>query len=144
MRNIPVYKIDEHPNKAKIFDWIRNNWHDLNDHSLDEIDDSISKLREVIGGEFSFHFEAREGGHQFLKFYSYDEESLANLKEYKLPLTGFVWDHILIAGLKKGKPERVIEQLHISTRYVYSDKGLEDLCLSMEYEFFVNGEFCAF
>ena len=27
---LKVYTINEHPNKDKCFDWIRNNWYDLN------------------------------------------------------------------------------------------------------------------
>ena len=30
-----VYTIEEHPNKEKCFEWIRNNWYDLNQYSVD-------------------------------------------------------------------------------------------------------------
>ena len=33
-----VYTIDEHPSKDKCFVWIRDNWHDLNQHSFADYD----------------------------------------------------------------------------------------------------------
>ncbi len=30
-----VYTIEEHPNKDKCFEWIRNNWHGLSSWELD-------------------------------------------------------------------------------------------------------------
>ena len=32
-----VYTIAEHPNKENCYNWIRDNWHDLNEHHVDEI-----------------------------------------------------------------------------------------------------------
>jgi len=43
-----VYKIEEHPDKEKCFDWIRENWHDLNSHSVDDIINSLKALQKEI------------------------------------------------------------------------------------------------
>ena len=51
---IKVYTIDEHPDKEKCFEWIRNNLHDLNQHSIDEIVESIRALSEIIGGTYDY------------------------------------------------------------------------------------------
>ncbi len=47
---IKVYTIEEHPKKELCYEWIRNNWHDLNQQSIDEIIESIKALSAEIGG----------------------------------------------------------------------------------------------
>ena len=48
---IKVYTIEDHPNKEKCFDWIRN-WTDLNEHNINDIMNSIEKLSLIIGENF--------------------------------------------------------------------------------------------
>jgi len=36
-----IYTIDSHPNKQKVFEWVRNNWHDLNQYDIDELIESL-------------------------------------------------------------------------------------------------------
>ncbi len=45
-----VYTINEHPMKSLCFDWMRENLHDLNQYSAQEVTDSIEALSEAIGG----------------------------------------------------------------------------------------------
>jgi len=51
-----IYTIDEHPNQEKCFEWIRDNWHDLNDHSVHEVVDSLKALQKVIGGDLTIQY----------------------------------------------------------------------------------------
>jgi hypothetical protein len=69
---IKVYKIEEHPNKKLCYDWIRNNWHDLNDHSLDEVVDSIKALSAKIGGTVDHCISTVPDRSEFIRFYDYD------------------------------------------------------------------------
>ena len=48
-----VYKIDEHPDKDRCFDWVRNNMYDLAQHEVDDLINSLVKLRETIGGQLT-------------------------------------------------------------------------------------------
>ena len=47
-----VYKIDEHPNKDKCFDWVRHNIHDLAQHKIDDLVYSLVALYDWNEAEF--------------------------------------------------------------------------------------------
>lgn len=134
-----VYKIDEHPNKKKCFEWIRGNWHHLNDHSVDEVIESIKALGKEIGGTFNYCISAAPDRGEFIRFDGCDKDALNALNADDLPLTGVCWDASLIEGLRGGNPEKVLADLHNDTEYQYSDEGLLEMCEANEYEFKEDG-----
>ena len=134
-----VYTIDEHPNKEKCFDWIRNNWHDLNYHVREEIIDSLKALQEIIGGDFDYSISAVPDRGEYIRFKGYDHEELCRISAGDYPLTGVCWDMDVITGLREGNPEKVLESFHSDTEYVYSDEGLLEMCEANEYEFDEEG-----
>jgi len=134
-----VYKIDEHPNREKCFDWIRENWNDLNQHSVDEIIESIKALSKEIGGTNDYSICQSPDQGEFISFSNYSKNHLMTLKPGTLPLTGICWDYDVIEGLQKEYPGQVLESLHNDTRYTYSDEGLFEICEVNEYEFEENG-----
>jgi len=134
-----VYTIDEHPNKEKCFEWIRDNWHDLNQHSVDDVVCSIKKLSEVIGGTYDFSIGQCPDRGEHLSFLDYDEEALKNLNADDLPLTGVCYDADLIEGLQNDDVYKVLRALHSDSEYLYSDEGLEELCEANGYEFDEDG-----
>jgi len=134
-----VYTIDEHPNPSAVYEWIRDNWHDLNQHSVDEMIDSIKALSNKIGGSFDYSISAVPDRGEFIRFKDYDQEALAELNAGECPLTGVCWDADLIEALQKGDPSKALESIHYNTEHIYSDKGLEELCESNEYEFTEEG-----
>lgn len=136
-----VYQINEHPNQEKCFEWIRNNWHDLNEHSTTKIVESIKVLSEKIGGTFDYSFGQNPNRGEFIKFEDFDQEILCRLSSDDLPLTGVCWDADLIVGVRTGNHSKVLEALHSDTEYNYSDEGLKELCESNEYEFDESGKF---
>ena len=135
-----VYTIDEHPNKEKCFEWIRNNWHDLNQHSLDEVVNSMKALQKEIGGRLDYQISCVPDRGEYISFSYFDRDYLCQLNPSDLPLTGVCWDYDLIMGLIEGEPERVLHSLHKGTEYIYSDEGLTELCEINEYEFDENGK----
>ena len=135
-----VYTIDEHPNKEKCFDWMRNNWHDLNQHSVDEVIESLKALQKEIGGRLDYCIGQVPDRGEFISFGGYDRDYLSQLNPKDYPLTGVCWDYDLIMGLIEGEPERVLNSLHKDTEYIYSDEGLTELCEANEYEFTEEGE----
>lgn len=135
-----IYKINEHPNKEKCFEWIRNNWHDLNEHSVHEIIESIKSLSEKIGGTFNYSISQVPDRGEHITFKDYDHEELSKLNACDCPLTGVCWDIDLIDGLKEGNTSKVLDSLHLDTEYTYSDEGLQDFCEANEYEFTEDGE----
>jgi N-acetylmuramic acid 6-phosphate (MurNAc-6-P) etherase len=136
-----VYTIDEHPNPEKCFEWIRSNWHDLNDHSAAEAVGSIKALSEAIGGSVDYVISAVASQGEFIRFRDYSHEELMALDADSCPLTGVCWDADLIRGLISGEPENMLHSLHADTEYVYSDEGLRDLCEANRYEFTEDGKF---
>jgi len=67
-----VYTIEEHPNKEKCFEWIRNNWYELNQHSVEEIISSIKSLSNKIGGTFDYSISQVPDRGEHITFKDYD------------------------------------------------------------------------
>jgi len=138
---LKVYTIKEHPNKDKCFDWIRNNWYDLNDHSVQEVLDSLKGLQIVIGGDLDYSISSSPCRGEYIKFKDYDKDLLNELDANELPLTGVCWDGDLIESMQKdGDAYGVLSALHRYTEYLYSDEGLQELCEANDYEFTEEGE----
>ena len=49
-----VYTIDSHPNKQKVFEWVRNNWHDLNQYDVDDLIESLEKMAQAMGASLDY------------------------------------------------------------------------------------------
>ena len=135
-----VYQIEEHPNKEKCFQWIRDNLHDLNQHSVSEIADSLKALQTKIGGNLNWSISQVPDRGEFITFTDYDHEELCRISPDDCPLTGVCWDIDVIRGLREGNIERVLDSLHSETEHIYSDNGLLELCIANELEFTENGE----
>lgn len=136
-----VYTIAEHPNKELCFEYIRNNWHDLNEHSLQEVIDSLRALSEVIGGTIDYSIGVVPSRGEFISFKDYDKEILNELNAQDCTLTGSVFDADLIESMREdGDAYRVLRALHRDTEYLYSDEGLTEFCEANEYEFTEKGE----
>lgn len=135
-----VFQIEEHPNREKCYEWIRSNWHDLNQYSVYELIDSIKALSEVIGGTHDYSFSQVPCRGEHITFKGYDQAILDNLDAESDCLTGAFWDYHIIEGLREGNPRDVLDRLHDDTEYIYSDEGLFELCRLNSYEFNENGE----
>ena len=136
-----VYTIDEHPNKENVYNWIRNNWHEENQHSVEEIVDSLKALQEKIGGRLDYCFGQNPDRGEYISLSGFQKKELKKLKAKELPLTGVCWDHEVIKGAKKGKFYNLLKTLHQDTEYHYSDEGLEQMCHANGYEFTEDGKF---
>ena len=135
-----VYTIDEHPSKSLCFDWMRDNLHDLNDHSVQEVKDSIEALSEAIGGTNDYSFGAEPMRGEFVSFTDYDKEILMKLDADVYPLTGCWTDYRVIKSLQDNEPSSALTDLHDDTEYAYSDEGLQEMCETMEWEFTEQGK----
>ncbi len=136
---INIYKIGEHPNKQLCFDWIRDNWHDLNQHSVDEVVASLKALHDEVGGQMDYSISAVPDRGEYIRFSFYDRDALFRLSVDDCPLTGVCWDTDVISGLRAGDTERILQSLHSDTEYQYSDEALEERCEANEYEFLEDG-----
>lgn len=138
-----IYSINEHPNPEACYDYARNNWHDLGQHYIDEMIDSLKELAAVIHGELDYSISIVPDRGEFVIIKDYDSVELDKLMKVKdeCPLTGHCYDIDVIEGLFNGELEHtVLKTLHDEGDYIYSDEGLKDMFEANEYEFYENGK----
>ena len=136
-----IYTIEDHPKKENCFDWIRENWHDLNEFNLLELSQSLQALRDTIGGTLDYSISGTPCRNEFIRFEGYDKEKLNSLDSQKCPLTGVCFDIDVIEAIKENNPEKIIEIAHRNYEYIYSNVCLEEHCTANEYEFTEDGVF---
>ena len=136
-----IYKIGEHPAPKECFEWIRQNWNDLNDHNIEELVDTLNSLKMKIGGSLDYSISQSSDRGGYIMFRGYDKDELFKLNAFDYPLTGCFWDFIVIRALKEENTGKILSALHEVSNNVYSDEGLRDLCESNEYEFDKEGNF---
>ena len=136
-----VYTINEHPNKQLCFEWIRNNWYDLNQHTIDEVITSIEALSEKIGGTFDYSINQTSDIGEYIRFKNYDKHALQklNIEKENCTFTGYCYDIDVIGGLANDTMCNVLDAIHNETEYIYSDDGLTELCEINGYEFNLDG-----
>jgi|TARA_R100000030_G_scaffold100415_2_gene93382 hypothetical protein len=141
MRDITyrVYKIDEHPDKDRCFDWVRNNMHDLAQHEVDDLINSLVKLRETIGGQLHYSISQVPDRGEFIYFKNYNEEALAKLDEASCPLTGVFCDHDVIECIRNNDIVELFKRLHDWCEYHYTDEAIEEQALANDWEFTIKG-----
>ena len=137
-----IYTIDTHPNKESVLDWIRNNWHDLNEHSVNEVVDSLKQLEKETGGKVDYSISQVPDQSEYIKITDVEGATFDKLKAQAgdCPLTGACWD-VLVLSEPCEVEQRVLYALHADTEYIYSDEGLTELCEANGYEFHESGEF---
>ena len=113
----------------------------MNQYSIDELIDSVRALSAEIGGSFDYSISAVPDRGEFISFSDIDMEALNNLYADECPLTGCHWDYVVIENIKNSRPEKILDELHKGTEYVYSSQGLLELCESNDYEFLTDGTF---
>ncbi len=119
---ITIYTIDTHPDKEKVFSWIRDNWHDLGGHLQADIYESIKKLEKLL-----------EEGTSLKEL---------NLIKDELPLTGCWSDLDVINAYYNGKRRSGVRKLYDETvASCYTDEAIEHTCEANEYEFYEDGSF---
>lgn len=157
-----AYTIDSHPNKELVFEWIRDNWHDLNDHDLDDMIDSLLAISKHCGFKIVYSISTVPDRSEKIKFIGDDvlidlDKLIESCEQCEFSGT---WHDYLFAmvinqateclGTNEIKPSdlshfaqvQYLNTIHDQTEYVYSDDGLEEFCHCNEYYFYENGEFC--
>jgi hypothetical protein len=134
-----LYTIDEHPDKAKCFDWMRDNMHDLNSCDVDEVIKCIKSFTEMFGGENNYSIGQVPMRGEFISITGYDKYALAQVHPHDYNLTGSAYDYDVIKCMQEDNPREILNQLHKASEDVYSDEGLEELCMGMDYEFTEEG-----
>lgn len=136
-----VYGIAEHPNKDLCYEWIRDNWHGMNQHSVDEAIESLKELKLLIDGELDYSIGQSPSRGEFISWKNYDKEVLNSLEADFCPLTGGFWDFALIKSMQEnGDASGLMGAIHQDTEYIYSDEGLFEYLDANDYEFTEEGK----
>lgn len=137
-----IYQIDEHPNKQAVYDWIRENWHDLAQHYIDDLVQSLETLSNEIGGKFDYAISSTPDRGEFIRITDYDKIALNKLykKRKDCPLTGMCYDYDVIEHMKNDSLNLLLDMIHKETEYIYSEIGLFELCEANEYYFNIFGK----
>jgi hypothetical protein len=137
-----VYTIDDHPNPKAVYDWVRNNWHDLGEHIVHEMVDSLKALADHVGGTLDYSFGLFPDRGEFVRITGGNRSWLKGVKSREYPLAGVCWDQDVIGGYRDGNLERrVLSALHSEGEYRYSDKGIHEYIECNGDYFKLNGEF---
>lgn len=157
VHTITTYPIDEHPNKEAVFQWIRENWHDLNDHSLWEVVDTLKALAKHLDFELDYSISTVPDRGEYVRFKGsryiqpLELQKIAELSA-DCGFTGVCWDCVIGDAIESNKRMidsrefirdvgyEMLKALHNETEYLYSDKGLQDYLECNGYEFLESGE----
>jgi hypothetical protein len=137
---IQAYTIDQHPNKEAVFDWIRNNWHDLGEFAVNDFIESLKALADAIDGKLDYSIGILPDRGEFIRITDYNQQKLDDLSGLD-SLTGVCYDQWVILSMKDEEIELALSFLHDEGEYIYSDEGLEDLCEANQYYFTEDGAF---
>lgn len=142
-KTINIYTIAEHPQPEKCFQWIRDNWHDLGQHCVDEMIDSLKALAKEINGTLDYSLSIVPDRGEYVTIKDFDQDKLERLyaKREDNPLTGVCYDQDAIEALYNGDLGTILKTLHAEGEHLYSDEGLRETCEANEYEFDENGKF---
>lgn len=134
-----VYKLAEHPNKENVFAWIRKNWTDLVEHSVNDIVDCLNALQKKIGGKLDYSIGVY--GESYVVFENYNKADFKALYKTKdnCPVTGICHDITILECLKKNDFGQLFKEINNEYEYVYSDEGLTEMFEAQEYEFYEDG-----
>lgn len=155
-----VYKLDEHPNPEKVFEWVRGNWHNLGEWSVQEVVDSLIAFAEHVGAKADWALSIVPDRGEFVRFdFGYDEPSLGKMMlgvdlSGNCPFTGTWADEIILDAFREAAKDanatkqsvlhdvefNVLKVLHAEGEYIYSDDGLREMIEANEYEFTAEGE----
>jgi len=137
-----VYTIDDHPNSEAVYDWVRDNWHDLGEPILSEMVGSLQALADHVEGLLYYNVSLIPAQGEYVRITGGNKTLLKGIENKECPLTGLCWDRVFIDGYCEGYLEStVLSSLHSEAEYIYSNKGIHERIECNGYYFKLNGEF---
>jgi hypothetical protein len=155
-----VYTIDDHPDPAKVYQWINDNWHDLGDNVSQEMADSLKAFARDIRARVNWSISIVPDRGEFVRFTFGDCESptlgdvMVNLDlSGNCPYTGCCYDETILDAFREAAKDanatlesvlsdvehKVLTALHNEGEYLYGEEGLREMCECNEYEFTIDG-----
>lgn len=149
--NKEFYTIDSHPDKTAVYEYIREEWNNLECHTIHDLYKSLQCFCNIMGVELS-------------KFDVHNRQIRINIKGYILlsvfdlhvssnyltgkfeEMTGSFWDEVILDVWTKSNyggaalNKTVLDMLDSEIEHIYSDSGLYDLCMANQYYFDIDGQ----
>jgi len=150
-----VYTIESHPDPEKVFEWIRDNWHDLGDFCVQEMVESLQAFSDHISATLDYSISIVPDRGEYIRFRC--DCDLVDVKKSldlygDCPFTGVFYDETILDAFRDCDSDdslddvlrdveyRVLKDLHNEGEYIYSDEGLREFCEANEYEFTESGK----
>ena len=117
-----IYKIDEHPDKEAYYEWIRSNWHDLGEFTVQDALESLKGFSNYydLNLDYSISIFPDPGEHITAKVTNKDIAELSGIRLFKYlvnnyshlvslsltfecgscPFTGMVYDEVLLDEIR--------------------------------------------
>ena len=130
-----VWGINEHPDKEAVLNWVRNNWHHLADHVLEDVIDSLKMVAKKLGTTVDYGISAFPCHDEYIKFGDYDKDDLKNI-----PVNTWWSDSLVVESLLEDDPDAILYHVHKEADYIYSNEGLTDFLSANGYEFILAGK----
>lgn len=152
---ITTYTIDQHPEPTKVFDWIRDNWHDLGEFDTAEFLESLQALAKRLNMRCDYSFGINPDRGQFLHLIGQVTQEQLDSLELGCALTGVCYDDDVVEAVKNVDSDdyrtldgldiiiditQALAGLHAQGEYLYSDEGLWELCEANQHEFLASGK----
>jgi hypothetical protein len=132
------YTIESHPNKEAVFTWIRNNWHDLAQHYVEDMIESLNAFAKFHSVKCDYSISSVPDRGEYIKFSGGIDFSKKPVGD--CPLTGMCYDYTLIEADSLADLEHeALKEIHAETDYLYSEEGLYEMCEANGYYFLTNG-----
>lgn len=160
IKEYKVYTIESHPNPELCFEWIRDNWYDLGDSSIQDSIESLEAFSSHIGAKLDYSISIVPDRGEYVRFeFSGELPSLGDITidldlSGNCPFTGVCYDETILDAFRESANDasatlndvlrdveyRMLKTLHDEGDYIYSDEGLKELCEANEYQFKECGE----
>ena len=139
---VKAYTIDSHPNKEAVFEWVRDNWHDLADVDIDDVVASLKALAEHVNGHVDYSLSCFPDRDEFVRLSAFDRTLLKNLNADDCPLTGTWSDYCVIKSAQHDELESVVLSVcHDAGEFWYSDEGISEFLEANVSWFLEDGRF---
>ena len=166
---ITTYTINEHPDQDAVYQYIRENWHDLGQHYIDDSVESMKSCSEYFNATIDYSVSIVPDRGEFISL-QIDDLNIAELSGNRLrtylvnnfpeidkccPFTGVCCDEALLDPFRVfiKKPDdqsfqdlldeaghNLLKDIHSEGEYIYSDEGIHEFIDINEYEFLESGE----
>lgn len=142
---VKSYTIDSHPNPDLCFQWIRENWHDLNEHGVQEVVDSLKAIATHFDLSLDYSISQVPDRGEFITLKGvFNIDDVVTLRDSEEGLTG-VWSDWLVLSTAVDADSwsvetEVLKAIHDETEYRYSDDALREDCEANDYYFSESGK----